>query len=313
MNINTINLVKIIEINSLVVSGGGMKGYIFLGCIKLLFELNIIKRIKYYYGTSIGGFINVFLILGWNMDEIYKFALNFSIGSIFDLDFDYFIKNYGLVPKINYETIIKKIISYKGYDPEITLSELYKVTSKEFNLMTFSLKINNPVVLNHINNPDLMLWESLYMSAALPILVPPYSYKNDLYIDGGIDDNFPIDRVKYENRSKIIGICGGPYQPIWSEIETYISNKDILYYLLEIFKISFSRPDKSNITNFIELTNSKEITYNFKLNRNDREQLIETGYKQSILHIDKLIKNMYLEQIILNKKLYNKYSIYNEI
>lgn len=41
-----------------------MKGFLFIGAIKLLSELNILNKIKYYYGTSFGGIIVSCLILG---------------------------------------------------------------------------------------------------------------------------------------------------------------------------------------------------------------------------------------------------------
>lgn len=313
MNINTKSLIKLIEINTLVISGGGMKGYLFIGCIKKLFELNIIKKIKYLYGTSIGGFLIILIALGWNIDDILKLALNFSIGSIIDFDFDYFINNYGLVPKINFETLIKKIISYKGFDPEITFKKLYELTLLEVNLMTFSLKKNKTIILNHINTPDIMLWEGLYMTAALPILFSPFLYNDDAYIDGGLNDNFPIDKVKDVNKSKTIGICASPYKPVWEELEKNIIDKDIINYTLELIKIVFNRQQKTINKNFIELTNYSIESFNFKMDSNSREKLIIMGYEQSILYIDKLITNIYLEQTIINKNIYNKYSIYYEI
>ena len=66
--------------------------------------------------------------------------------------------------------------------------------------------------------------------------------------------------------------------------------------------------------NYIELKNySLDETFDFKLNTNSREKLIESGYTQSIEQFDNLINNLYLEQTKLNKNIYNKYSIYNEI
>ena len=313
MNINTKDLIKIIEINTLVISGGGMKGYLFIGCIKLLFELNIIKRIKYFYGTSIGGFLIVLLSLGWNIDDIMKIGLNFSIGSIIDFDIDYFINNYAIVPKINFETLIKKIISYKGFDPEITFEKLYELTSKEVNLIAFSFKNNTSIVMNHINTPNIMLWEGLYMTAALPVLITPYLHDNDAFIDGGLYENFPIDKVKYENRSKTIGICASPYKPEWVEIEKFIIEKDIINYALELIKIVFNRRQKTINQNFIELQNCAIDTFNFKMDSDSRGKLINFGYEQSIIHIDRLITNLYYEQTIPNRQIYNKFSIYNEI
>lgn len=93
------DLVKIIDINSLVISGGGMNGYLFIGVLKLLSELNIINKIKYYYGTSIGGFLIVFLNLGWTIDEILKFTINFPIDSVIEMNINSFLNNFGLIPK----------------------------------------------------------------------------------------------------------------------------------------------------------------------------------------------------------------------
>jgi len=315
MNSNDKNLIKILDINTLVISGGGMCGFLFIGSIKLLFELDIIKKFKFFYGTSIGSFIILFIILGWNLEELLKFSINFPIDSIIDFDIDTFIENYGLVPKINFETIIKKIITYKGFGENITFKDLYIQTSKEINFITYSLKNNNCLVINHINTPDLMVWEGLYMTASLPILIPPYIYNNNVYIDGGIIDNFPIDRVKLENRSKIFGICINSYTPTWSNLEKYILDKDLINYSLELMKIFFSRSNNYLTNNYIKLNNNINNMFDFKMNSSFREKLVNVGYEQSLEQINPLIENIFKEQVKDNYKHKNKYnlSIYNEI
>ena len=314
MNPNNKNLIKIIDINTLVISGGGMKGFLFLGAVKLLFELDIIKKIKYFYGTSVGGFVILCLNLGWNLEETLKFTINFPIDSIIEFDIDTFIENFGLVPKINFETIIKKIITYKGFNENITFSELYSQTSKEINFITYSLKNNDSLVINHINTPDLMVWEGLYMTASLPILIPPYIHNNDMFIDGGIIDNFPIDRVRLENRSKIFGICAHPYTPKWSNLQDNISNKEFINYSLELIKIFFTRPKKHLTNNYIKLNNSDmNDMFDFKMNSEMKEKLINIGYQQSLQQIDSIIENIFREQIKSDNNIKNKFSIYNEI
>ena len=311
MNSDNKNLIKILDINTLVISGGGMKGFLYLGAIKLLFELDIIKKIKYYYGTSIGGFFILCIILGWTLEELLKFSINFPIDLMIEFDIDSFIKNYGLVPKINFETFIKKIITYKGFDENITFKELYSQISKEINFITYSLKNNDVLVINYINTPDLMVWEGLYMTASLPILIPPYIHNNDIFIDGGIIDNFPIDRVKIENKSKIFGICANPYRPIWSKLEENLNNKEIINYSLELIKIFFSRPKKYLTNNYIRLYNDNLLNmFDFNMNSESKEKIINIGYQQSLEQIDSIIENIFKEQIKSNK---NKFSIYNEI
>jgi len=311
MKLNNKDLIKILDINTLVVSGGGMKGFLFIGAIKLLFELDIIKKIKYFYGTSIGGFVILCIVLGWNIDETLKFTINFPIDLMIDFDIDSFIENYGLIPKINFETFIKKIITYKGFKENITFSELYASTSKEINFISYSLKNNDSIVINHINTPDIMVWEGLYMTASLPILIPPYIYNNDIFIDGGIIDNFPIDRVQVSNRSKILGICANSYIPEWQNLEKSILDKDFINYSLELIKIFFTRPKIYLTNNYIKLNDNDLNEFNFKMNSNLKEKLINIGYQQSTIQIDSILENMFKEQIKSNNKY--KFSTFNEI
>lgn len=314
-----LGLVKIVDINSLVISGGGTKGYLYLGAIKLLADYGILNRIKYYYGTSFGGLIVTALNLGWNLEETIKFSISFPLDCIIDYDIDNFIANYGLVPKINYETIFKKIIKFKGHNENITFKELYVKTSKELHLIAFSLKQNKSIDLNYETTPDLKIWEGLYMTSALPILIPPFEYNNDIYIDGGISENFAMNRVKLENKNKSIGICTGSYKPEWNIITKDLKNKDIigcLKYLMELFKIMFGKNDdftcKNYITLFFDKSTDSLESFNYSINQEDRYKFMQSGYDQSLLQFHDVINTIFKKQI--NNNIYKtSFTKYNEI
>jgi predicted acylesterase/phospholipase RssA len=102
-----------------------MKGYLFLGAIKLLNEYNILPKIKHYYGTSFGAIIITCLALGWDIDELLQFSINFPIDCIIDYNIDNLINHHGLVPKENFEILFKKIIIYKGFSENTTFKELF--------------------------------------------------------------------------------------------------------------------------------------------------------------------------------------------
>ena len=70
----------------LVISGGGMNGLIILGAIKYLEELDILKHIEIFAGTSIGLIISVLLIIGYKSVDIYKFAKLFDMAKSINLD-----------------------------------------------------------------------------------------------------------------------------------------------------------------------------------------------------------------------------------
>lgn len=317
------NLIKITDINSLVISGGGMKGYLMLGAVKVLFEHDIIKKIKYFYGTSFGGLIITCLNLGWDIDSALKFSINFPLECIINFDIDSLILNYGLVPKVNYETLFKKIIEFRNHDPNITFKQLFEITSKELNLITYSLKENKSIVLNHLTTPNLTIWEGLYMTTALPILIPPYEYNNNIYIDGGISENFPINRVKIINRSKTIGIYTKSYKTDFPKLKHNIQNKNILNYIeytFELIKILFSHTKKHHNKNFFNLfideSFDESMSIDFTMDSNSKTKLVECGYNQSIKQLTNIIDclfkiqvNEYQTKIKKNLKL----SKYNEI
>jgi predicted acylesterase/phospholipase RssA len=299
-----LNLIKIIDINTLVVSGGGMKGYLYLGAIKLFAEYGILDKIKYYYGTSIGGIIITCLNLGWNIEETLKFSIGFPIGTIIEFDIDTFIDNYGLVPKVNFETLFKKMIKFKGFDENITFKQLYEMTGKELHLITFSLKENITVDLNYESMPDLQIWEGLYMTSSLPVLVPPYEYKNEIFIDGGIVENFPINRIKKENIHKTIGICADSYKTNWANLQEKLANKDIINYLeysLELIKIMFTKSIKYNTNNYVKLLFDNSIgtstSFNFTINSETKQKIILDAYEQTKKQLPTIIQNIFNEQI----------------
>ena len=53
--------------------------------------------------------------------------------------------------------------------------------------------------------------------------------------------------------------------------------------------------------------------FDFKMNSEMKEKLINTGYIQSLEQIDSIIENIFKEQIKSNNKHKNKLSAYNEI
>lgn len=312
------NIIKIVDINTLVISGGAMKGLLYIGTLQLLSELNILNKIKFYYGTSVGGILLTCINLGWDINDILKFSIKFPLDCLIDLNIDNLGEIYGLVPHENYEILFKKVISYKGHPENITFEELYKSTNKELNLITYSIKHNKCIALNYQTTPNLQLWKALHATSSLPILVPPLEINDDIYIDGGITENFPIDRVKLENKNKMIGICSTPYKTDWDNILKNINNKNIINYFeysIEILKILYYNAENySNELCFkLDLSN-KNGHYNLGLDETSKKDIIDIGYNQAKEQINIIIEKLYLSQlkkIKTNNK--NNYSKYNEI
>lgn len=313
-----INLIKILEINTLVISGGAVKGYSFLGSLMLLEKYGILKKIKYFYGTSIGAILSATLILNWNIDEIYRFAIKYPFENMLNINFEKIVNDYSLVDQKDYETLLKKIISYKDFDPNITLRELYDKTNKEINLITYNMSSCFEETLNYLTHPDLMLWEALYMTSALPFLFNPYEYKTKIYIDGGIVNNFPIENIKSENKFKTIGICIDGYIPELKSLQKYIAEKNLINYIAlfsEMFKIYCDKNNKPKDEELDKLCFKMfnplgGINLNYPKEESIKIEMIKSGYDDSVKQIKSVLNHILKNQI---KESFIKTSKYNEI
>lgn len=305
------DLVKIINLNSLVISGGGMKGFLYIGTIKLLFEYNIINKFKYFYGTSFGGIIVTCLNLGWSLQELLKLAIEFPLNEIIEFDFDNILNNNGIIPQTNYETFYKKIVSFKHFSEDITFKELFDSTRKELHLYAYSFKQSTVVDFNYVTYPNCKIWQALYMTTALPLIIPPFTFNDDLFIDGGVMENFPIDRVHQENKPYTIGISTDTYKINIEETNKIFVEKNIqkyLSYIIDLFQI-ISTKEINNlhkntfVLNFDEQTTIENLkSFDFTINSNIKKQLIESGYKQAAVQFNNIIEYLFHTQLLINKK-----------
>src|SRR5574343_21872 len=76
---------NLIDANTLVLSGGGVKGYYYIGIIKYLEENNILKNINNYAGTSIGAYVCFLLSINYSYNEILNLFYNINISKLIRL------------------------------------------------------------------------------------------------------------------------------------------------------------------------------------------------------------------------------------
>ena len=115
---------------NLILSGGGVKGIIYLGLLKILKEKKI--NIKKFGGTSIGVFFNLLILLEYKYEEIEEILLNNKIEKIFDVNLLNFFENYSICSNEMFKKILNVLIYRKLKKRNVTLKELYDLTKKNF-------------------------------------------------------------------------------------------------------------------------------------------------------------------------------------
>jgi len=130
----------------LVLPGGGMNGLILLGAVKYLEELDILKHIEIFAGTSIGLIISVFLIAGYRSIDIYKFTKLFDMTKSINLDITNLFTTYSINKCDYYEIILTEILKNKK---AVILNPAYTLLfqSKAILKILWELYPNHPLLL----------------------------------------------------------------------------------------------------------------------------------------------------------------------
>ena len=239
--------------DSLLLSGGGLKCYSFLGVIHYLFDNNIIdndfKNIKNIVTVS-GGSIYIFpLLIGYSLDitiEIFKqFSINDHI-DFNDISIHKLLNTYGLYEGGKLvEKFIKCLLKYKNLKEDLTLKELYELNNINYVIKTINITKEKICYLNHINHPDIPIYKVLCMSSCIPILCQPFKYKNNLYLDGGLCGHYPHD-YKLKSKKKLgIRITSNDYY--LNENKKNNQPDNIIDYLKIIYQLTDNQPRKKNI------------------------------------------------------------------
>lgn len=172
-------------INTLVFDGGGTYGIAYIGVIKALDKLNMLKDIHTYKGCSVGSILALCLALGYTPEEIQDLLFKVDFNKVFAFSKIGIIKNGHYADEKYLVKCLKTIIQLK-YDEHITFQELYDKTKKTLVFNTACLCDNKPVYFSHESHPETSVLLALTMSISIPYVFPFVEYKDKIYADGGI-------------------------------------------------------------------------------------------------------------------------------
>lgn len=269
--------------NILVLGGGGVKGFIFIGVAKYLEEINILQNIDTFIGTSIGSLFSLLLIIGYSADELYKIIKLFDLTKTSSFNLKTFIDNYSIDDCENFIVILNKLLSSKKINQNITMMELYQKTKKKLVIVTVCISTKKVEYINYENFPELPVILAIRMSTCIPLIFPPVKYKNKLYIDGGLLQNFPIKYINDNQLNQVIGIN------ICTNCEDEVEINDIYSYLTNIFEVIMMLMSKKyiddkykNIIYNIEVPKINPIDFNISITL--KKELCKIGYEYMKKH-----------------------------
>ena len=180
------------RIKNVIFSGGGLKGWAYIGAIRALNENIPFKQIEKIIGVSAGAVFGLFYLLQLDYKKLINYFLNMKKENMIDIDLDAFVVNESISHGIKFKETIQELL---GIDKDITFKELYNKTGKIFITCAFNVTQSSLDYFNKDITPDLHVVDAIMASSALPILFPSYKIGNNYYYDGAICNNCPCNLV----------------------------------------------------------------------------------------------------------------------
>lgn len=175
---------------TLVLGGGGAKGLSHLGVIKSILENKL--SIDAIGGTSIGAAVAACYALNLNYDQAVVFIDKLKIASL---------------KALRLTNLTWPLISLFSSDPATSLlihlmdNALMEDLLIPYFAVTSNIKNKTSVILKRG-----LIWEAVRASVSVPGLFPPLVYNGQLFVDGGLLNNLPVDimRENVGNKNTII-------------------------------------------------------------------------------------------------------------
>jgi predicted acylesterase/phospholipase RssA len=186
--------------DTIVLPGGGIKGFYLLGSINYLLDSELISDVHTYIGTSIGSLISYLTIIGYTPIEIITtIQKNKYLEKIDNFSINSFVNCQGAIDFSQIYNIIEKMTLEKC-GQLFTLQKLKETYNKTLVCVTYNMTKNITEYLDYKSYPDLPCLTAIRMSCNIPLIFDRFKYMNCYYIDGGLVNNFAIDEAhKYGN------------------------------------------------------------------------------------------------------------------
>ena len=277
------------KIYNLVIGGGGIKSFSYIGILQKLFNNKKLCNLKNLLGVSGGSIILYLYSIGYKPDELEKLAIHLDLKALFG---NPSVNNIFLHKSLSSTEFLylflQKLTLFKLKVSNLTMIEHFRKTNIILNIGCSCINTDKFVIFNYKNNPNCDIFKIILASCSIPGIFPPQKIGKYLYCDGGIFNNYPIDYFK-NNIENTLGI-------IIFDKSTNIKSGNIFLYMSSIIlsmirkKILHNINLYNNNTIVISLPKYTNIV-DFNLSSIKIKQFIDYGKKNEYINFPSVLFN----------------------
>ena len=282
--------INISKINTIAFGGGGVKVISYIGFYKALLEHIDQSQIKHYIGTSAGCVFAYFIIIGYTIEEIIKIMYFYDFNSLVPTaSIDELIYNLGLTDGIPFKNFLTELLNIKLHKTDITFQELYDITHIKLTFCLTNFTTQSLEYWNHETTPNNSVISGLLATCRVPLFFTPFHHESNVYLDGGIINNYPINYVLHSNIDCVVGVCLTTKLDV-DEIKKIIINSNpsleiILNYIISLFLLTFQSKihllDEMYLARTIQLNSCIINFLDANVTNETKDLMISSAYKET--------------------------------
>ena len=278
------------EINTLVLSGGSVKGVAYIGIFKKIEEIIKEKDDRYpiininkITAVSVGTIFSLAYLLGYSYIEMLEEVLSKRFDKFKSIKIMNLINKYGLDSGDLLIKWLSELMIRKEIDKDISLLDFYNKTNINFEIMATNLNKYCYKKFNYQETPNVKVLEAIRMSISIPFIFTANEYEGDLYVDGGLIDSYPISLYE-DNLENIIGFKLVNNGEMLDHIidERIDDIESFIYHVITCYMVQKEKHTTRSklFQDYTVYINTKNIvqTVNFALTPMEKNDLINIGY-----------------------------------
>ena len=178
------------QIETVCLAGGGVRAACMLGCLMQFQEGGHLRHVKNLVGTSSGAVVAAALALGKDMREVFDVGV-MAFRYEPDVDLDLLDTKFGLDTGKSVDMWIRAVLGDRG--SMLTFRQVLDQFGRSLVVCCTNVTRRKPVYFSAVDHPDMPIGTALRMSCSIPFLFGCVQHGGELFCDGAVCDNFPLD------------------------------------------------------------------------------------------------------------------------
>ncbi len=274
----------------LALRGGGVKLYGHVGGLLGLDEIGVYKQFEGFSGTSCGSIIAGLCSLGYSPKEIKEIVFSYDLKKFEDKTLLSVLSSpfsMGICSGNYFLSVMKKTIKDKTGNENFTFNDLNNSGLPQ--LKVYATAVDRTNVLQEFSyeeTPNYTLAEAIRCSMSIPGIYKPYKIDGQLYFDGGLALNYPINVFPEESRT--IGFFFQDSKDYRNESSNKLKKAQPLKATIQLFKAGLDSQDINTLSNDEVMSRTIIIdslgisSTDFGISDINKLALVESGKKAAI-------------------------------